>query len=182
MLLSWFYRKTTSKTLYFYSFLLIFKPFPTTCCNYYNICAPKLQEFCRGKVWIICIHSKNIMLICRTRNFAKNMCTKHIADSCAHRTTVLLTGAGVIYGSTAWLHWRLRRGHAFWKKLGKNFWYVKSTFKEHRFDVSPNLCKHKFVAFHCRGGLHFLFAQKMKQKMLSRAPTVLLIITPYADA
>ena len=37
---------------------------------------------------------------------------------------------------------------------------------------------HKFVAFHCRGGLHFLFAQKMKQKMLSRAPTVLLIITP----
>ena len=39
-----------------------------------------------------------------------------------------------------------------------------------------------FTAFHCRGSLHFLFAQKMKQKMLSRAPTVLLIITPFADA
>ena len=33
-----------------------------------------------------------------------------------------------------------------------------------------------------RSVLHFLFAQKMKQKMLSRAPTVLLIITPFADA
>ena len=77
---------------------------------------------------------------------------------------------------------RLCRRHAFWKKLGKNFWYVKSTFKEHRFDGSPNLCKHKFAVFHCRGAFIFCSPRKWSKRRLSRAPTVLLIITPSADA
>jgi len=45
---------------------------------------------------------------------------------------------------------------SFGEKVSKkNFAFVKSTFEEHRFDGSPNLCKHKFTVFRLPSGLSF---------------------------
>jgi len=45
---------------------------------------------------------------------------------------------------------------SFGEKVSKkNFAFVKSIFEEHRFDGSPNLCKHKFIIFRLPSGLSF---------------------------